>query len=139
MTTSDSCVFCRIVAGEADAFRVYEDDQTVGFLDHEPAIEGHTLVVPRDHLPRLEDIDEEAFTAMFAAARRVALALEAALDADGVSLFHSSGAAAGQDVFHAHVHVLPRHDDDTVTFAPSRTRLDPATAKDLTARIREEL
>ncbi|MFB6170321.1 MAG: HIT family protein [Haloarculaceae archaeon] len=136
---SDSCPFCRIVAGERDAFRVYEDDDTLGFLDHAPAVEGHALVVPKRHVAGLADMDEATTAATFTAARRVALALEAALDADGSSLFYSSGAAAGQDVFHAHVHVFPRHEDDPVSFVPSRDSLDAAEGGDLAARVRDEL
>lgn len=136
---NESCPFCRIVTGDEEAYVVAETEETVAFLDDNPAIEGHTLVVPRSHDATLSAMDEETTAAVFAAARRVAVAAEDALDADGVSLFHSSGAAAGQDVFHAHVHVLPRFEDDAISFSPGRGTLTRDDAEALTTRISDAL
>lgn len=136
---TEPCVFCRIIDGKTDAFRVYEDEETLAFLDHNPAIKGHTLVVPKKHRSGLTDMSESMTASLFTTARRVAAAAETALDADGVSLFHSSGAAAGQDVFHAHVHLLPRYEGDPINFAPSRQRLANADGEGLATRIRDEL
>lgn len=136
---SEPCVFCRIVDGTAEAHRIYEDEETLAFLDHEPAVQGHTQVIPKVHRQGLVDMSEEETAAVFTTARRVAAALETALEADGISLFQSSGAAAGQDVFHAHVHLLPRYEDDEISFAPSRRPLSYADAEGLVTRVRDEI
>ena len=108
------CVFCEIVAGRLPARLLYSDDAVVSFLDIAPATTGHSLVVPRAHCRDLWEIDDHALTAVSLVARNVARALRHVLGAPGMWLHHVSGAAAGQDVFHYHVHVIPRYDDDAV-------------------------
>jgi histidine triad (HIT) family protein len=109
---SDDCIFCKIVAGEAPAFIVEEDDRTVAFMDISPATPGHTLVVPRAHSTNLLDIGEPDLCACAATAKRMAARVTERLDADGVNVLNSCGAAAWQTVFHFHLHVIPRYDDD---------------------------
>ncbi|HYZ20490.1 MAG TPA: HIT domain-containing protein [Gaiellaceae bacterium] len=108
------CVFCEIVAGRLPARILYADDAVVSFLDIAPATVGHALVVPRAHRRDLWDIEDGELVAVSLAARKVARALRDVVGAPGMWLHHVSGAAAGQDVFHYHVHLIPRHDDDTV-------------------------
>lgn len=102
------CVFCRIVAGREPAHIVYEDEKTLAFLDHLPIQEGHTLVIPKKHARDAWDIEPEQAAAVMRTALKVARALKTAYDCDGVNLFQSSGSAAGQTVFHFHMHVVPR-------------------------------
>ncbi|MEY9904909.1 histidine triad (HIT) family protein [Catenulispora sp. MAP12-49] len=106
------CVFCEIVAGRAPAYRVLEDDHAVAFLNIRPAAPGHTLVVPRVHVVDMWDISDDAHTHVASMARRVALLLKDVFEPDGVNLRVNSGAAAGQDVFHFHTHVIPRRHAD---------------------------
>jgi histidine triad (HIT) family protein len=106
------CIFCRIVRGEVPAHKVYEDRTTVAFLDAHPQARGHTLVVPKRHSVDLFHAPESDICDAFAAAKKVALAMRAALGAEGVNVLHASGEAAGQSVFHLHIHVLPRHGGD---------------------------
>ena len=115
MTTSPApaCVFCGIIAGEVPASRVYEDDDVVAFMDVRPLTPGHLLVVPRAHAARLEDLDEDLGTRVFAVAHRLARALRSsAVPAEGVNFFLADGVAAGQEVFHVHLHVIPRTPGD---------------------------
>jgi histidine triad (HIT) family protein len=106
------CLFCKIVAGELPATIVAEDDRTVAFMDINPATRGHALVVPRAHAADLLAVAEDDLAACAAAAKRLAARAKDALGADGVNLLNSCGAAAWQTVFHFHVHVIPRYDDD---------------------------
>jgi histidine triad (HIT) family protein len=106
------CLFCKIVAGELPATIVAEDDRTVAFMDINPATRGHALVVPRAHTADLLAVAEDDLAACAAAAKRLAARAKDALGADGVNLLNSCGAAAWQTVFHFHVHVIPRYDDD---------------------------
>jgi len=106
------CLFCSIVAGEIPSTIVDEDERTIAFMDINPATRGHALVVPRAHSRDLLDVSEEDLAACAAAARRLAGRVSERLDADGVNLLNSCGRAAWQTVFHFHIHVIPRYDDD---------------------------
>jgi histidine triad (HIT) family protein len=113
MATSDpDCLFCKIVAGELPATIVAEDERTVAFMDISPATRGHALVIPREHVRDVHDIDPEDLKAVVVAAQRLAAKVLDRLGADGVNLLNSNGAAAWQSVFHFHMHVIPRYADD---------------------------
>lgn len=108
----------------------------MAFLDIDPASEGHALVVPRDHNVGLVDLPEETGGHLFRVAKRVAAGLRESLDPDGVNLFLADGEAAGQEVFHVHVHVLPRYEDDDVGFTWHRTRPERTELDALAERVR---
>lgn len=114
MSHHPDCVFCAIVAGRLPAHRVAEDDRTVAFLDLHPGSRGHLLVIPRRHARDLLEVGAEDLAAVAAMAQRLARRAVERLDADGVNLFNSCGAAAWQTVFHFHVHVIPRYADDAL-------------------------
>ncbi|MBZ6495782.1 HIT family protein [Natrinema longum] len=134
----DDCEFCRIVAGERPAHVLYEDERTVAFLDENPAVTGHTLVVPTLHEEGLVTTDESTSMAVFETVRTVGNALKAALEPTGFSVFHTSGPLVGT-VDHAHVHLVPRFADDDVTLSLSRDRLDPDEGTRLRDRVRTQL
>jgi histidine triad (HIT) family protein len=120
-----SCIFCDISAGDAEASFVYEDDRTIAFLDIAPLNAGHTLVVPRTHAASLEELEPDDAQHVIRVAQRVAIALRrTGFRVEGVNLWLADGAAAGQDVFHAHMHVVPRFDGDgfVVSLPPDRHR-----------------
>jgi len=102
------CLFCRIVAGEVPSRQIYADDVAIAFLDISPWHVGHTLVVPRRHVPDLL-ADPSALAEIAPAISATAALLTQRLGADGINLLSSSGASAGQEVFHLHVHVVPRY------------------------------
>ncbi|WP_041450830.1 HIT family protein [Hoyosella subflava] len=104
-----ACIFCDIVAGRAEASRVYEDDKVLAFMDIRPMTRGHLLVIPKTHATNLAELDPELAGPIFATAQRLAAAVRRSpLQPEGVNLFLADGAAAGQEVFHVHLHVLPR-------------------------------
>ena len=106
------CIFCKIVAGELPSQKVDEDERTVAFMDISPATRGHLLVVPREHVRNLLEAQPEDLQAPLAAAQRMARRVSERLGAAGVNLLNSCGSAAWQTVFHFHVHVIPRYEDD---------------------------
>lgn len=108
---SDPCIFCAIVAGDAPAQVVYSDDAAIAFLDINPATTGHTLVIPRRHVEGLLDADG-ALAEVGPAVEATGALLVERLGADGINVFSSTGHAAGQVVFHLHVHLLPRWSGD---------------------------
>ena len=108
-----SCIFCKIAAGTAPSFRVYEDDTAVAFLDLAPLRQGHTLVIPRTHVPDvMSDGGGRALIDIGPAIHHVSQRLVEVFNADGINLLQANRAAAGQVVFHLHVHLVPRHDGD---------------------------
>jgi histidine triad (HIT) family protein len=109
---SDDCIFCAIAAGEGPATIVAEDERTVAFMDISPATDGHLLVIPRTHYEDILAIDDADLDATMHAARAMARRVKDRLGADGVNLLNSCGRAAWQTVFHFHVHVIPRYEDD---------------------------
>jgi histidine triad (HIT) family protein len=106
------CIFCAIAAGEAPAEIVDSDEHTVTLMDINPATRGHALVIPRVHTEDLLSISEEDLCRTAAAAQRVAKRMEETLEPDGFNLINATRAAAWQTVFHFHIHVVPRYEDD---------------------------
>ncbi|MUV87997.1 HIT domain-containing protein [Natronomonas sp. CBA1123] len=133
------CVFCDIVAGDAPAYRLHETDRTLAFLDIEPLNPGHALVVPKPHRETLTDMDADLVADTFRSARTVAEAVETAFDPDGLNLLQANGEAAGQEVFHAHVHVLPRYEDDDVEVSWPAGELNDEEATEVAEKIRDAL
>lgn len=118
------CIFCKIVNGEAPAHRVFEDERTLAFLDLFPVAEGHTLVVTREHFADLLEAEPEPIAAAARSAWRVARAIERAFAPEGLAAVQLNRAAAGQTVFHYHVHLIPRQAGDGMKLH-GRTRGDP--------------
>jgi histidine triad (HIT) family protein len=106
------CLFCGIVAGDVPAQIIDSDEHTVAFMDINPATRGHALVVPRAHSADLLEISDADLEHTMVAARRLARSIEAALEPDGFNLLNACRPAAWQTVFHFHIHVIPRYDDD---------------------------
>lgn len=113
-----SCVFCAIVAGDAPAIRIYEDDDYLALLDIRPFTRGHTLVIPKVHTVDLTDTPPETVAQLAIIGQRIAKAARVSgLHADGNNIAINDGKAAFQSVFHLHLHVVPRRDGDKLSFA----------------------
>jgi histidine triad (HIT) family protein len=127
---AEGCIFCKIVAGELPATIVDEDERTIAFMDISPATRGHALVIPREHVGDLYEIEREDLVAVVASAQRVAARARDRLGAEGVNLLNSNGAAAWQTVFHFHVHVIPRYTGDPLKlpWVPARGDMDEIAA-----------
>jgi histidine triad (HIT) family protein len=109
---ASDCLFCGIVDGSIPSQTIDSDERTVAFMDVAPATPGHALVVPRKHSADLLEIEPGDLTATVLAAQRLARRMEEVLDADGINLINACGAVAWQTVFHFHIHVVPRYEDD---------------------------
>lgn len=108
----DDCIFCQIIAGSRPGSFVERAEDYVVFLDINQASPGHVLIVPREHHPNWWEVPSEVVAAMARASQRLALAVKTAMQADGVNLLLNNGSAAGQIVWHAHLHVIPRWEGD---------------------------
>lgn len=136
------CIFCKIVAGEIPAAKVYEDALTIAFMDIGQVNPGHVLVASKRHAVTVLDLTPEEAAAIMVTAQRIAIAAQVAFEPDGITLFQANGEAGGQTVRHMHMHVLPRHAQDGV--ALSWPRKEPAPqllqgyAEQLRAALTEE-
>jgi histidine triad (HIT) family protein len=135
MNAMSECIFCQIIRKEASASIVYEDEQVVAFLSNRPVNEGHTLVVPKKHYENIYDILEEDVGYLFKVAKRVAHAVRDAMSAEGIRIVQNNGWAAGQVVFHLHVHVIPMKPPEGFTHGkayrnPSQARVVEALEQD---------
>jgi histidine triad (HIT) family protein len=123
--TDPDCIFCKILTGELPATIVDEDERTIAFMDIAPATRGHALVIPRAHTPDLLSVDPEDLRAVAVASQRLAARAKERLAADGVNLVNSCGAVAWQTIFHFHVHVIPRYENDPLRLPWVPTPGDP--------------
>ena len=112
MEEPQDCVFCQIVARKLPASIVYEDDLVMAFMDIQPVNRGHTLVVPKTHADGINDLDPDVGAELFQIAMKLSGAVRRAVSCDGVNLYVADGVVAGQDVFHFHLHIIPRHKGD---------------------------
>ncbi len=117
------CLFCSIVAGKIPSHKVYEDEYTFAFLDINPISDGHTLVIPKHHHENLLTASEDDAMLVAKTVKKVANALKKTFNADGVNVLQANGTAAGQSVFHYHVHVVPRKENDELKLWPPTKRL----------------
>ena len=104
----DTCIFCRIVQKQAPSSVIFEDQTVMAFLDIRPLNIGHSLVIPKDHYADIFDIPKDILGQVHQVTKPIAFAVKKVTGADGVSIIQQSGRAAGQDIFHFHVHVVPR-------------------------------
>jgi histidine triad (HIT) family protein len=130
-----NCLFCKIVAGEIPAYKVYEDETCLAFLDILPANRGHTLVIPKEHAAGLAEITPDSLAATVICAQGVARLLRMQLRPDGINMIQNDGAAAGQEIFHYHLHLLPRWEADGASLR-KRGATDHAALAALAAELR---
>lgn len=112
--TDKDCIFCKIIAGEIPSRTVYEDDDYKAILDVSPASKGHVIILPKNHAEDIFSLPDEDMKGILCVARKIAAAQKKVFGCDGVNILQNNGEAAGQTVFHLHVHVIPRYKDDTV-------------------------
>lgn len=134
MKRKDDCIFCRIVSGDMPSFRVCEDERTLTFMDLFPVAPGHALVITREHFSDIFETDAEAHAAVAATSLRVAHAIERVLAPDGLGIFQLNRAAAGQTVFHYHMHLIPRNEGEAFSLH-SRVRGDDDQLRSTAERI----
>jgi histidine triad (HIT) family protein len=136
---ADDCIFCKIVAGQIPAARVYEDEVVLAFLDVGPISDGHTLVVPKAHVEKLHDCPPELLGQVGSSLGKVAKVVAAAMNADGYNVLCNNGRAAGQLVGHLHFHIIPRRTGDGVFNRWPAYKYPKGKIDEIAARIRAGL
>ncbi|TDM07475.1 HIT family protein [Macrococcus lamae] len=134
MTT---CIFCKIINGEIPAYKIYEDEHTLAFLDISQVSKGHTLVVPKQHSDDLLSTDTEVLQHTITTVRKVAQQIDSALKPDGINIIQNNRSFADQSVFHLHFHIMPRyqHEMDGFGYHWETHNVDPADMTELLNKI----
>lgn len=131
------CIFCKIIDGGIPSTTIYEDEVVKCILDLSQAGIGHTLVIPKKHYANVLEIDDDTFSYAMKIAKRIAVALKKTFNCDGINILNNCGEAAGQTVFHLHIHVIPRFFNDTVDikWVDHSNKFDPANFEELKKKI----
>jgi histidine triad (HIT) family protein len=133
---AEDCIFCKIVAGELPSETVQEDQHTVAFMDINPWTRGHALVIPRNHSPNIYEVSDEDLQHTTIAAKQLAVRVKERLRCDGVNVLNASEPAAWQSVFHFHMHVIPRYDDDPLELPVRPRQAEPDELAAVAAEVR---
>ncbi|HEV2120485.1 MAG TPA: HIT family protein [Candidatus Bathyarchaeia archaeon] len=133
---SEDCIFCKIISKKAVAVIVYEDPNSIAFLDIHPLNPGHTLVVPKKHYPSMVEMPPEEVGKVFVSVAKVMRGVRKASKADGINIGQSNGRAASQEVFHMHVHVIPRYIHELPGGFPERKTATNADLEQVGKKIR---
>ncbi len=130
-----SCIFCMIANGEIPAATLYEDDDFRVIMDMGPAAKGHSLILPKQHYANIYELPEELAVKAFSLAKKMATAMTEALHTDGFNIVQNNGAAAGQTVFHFHMHLIPRYENDGAGFGWNPGTLTDADREEVVAKV----
>ncbi|MGD0071832.1 MAG: HIT family protein [Candidatus Bathyarchaeia archaeon] len=139
MSFDESCIFCKIVKKQAPANIIYEDETVMVFLDIRPLNIGHTLVIPKKHYVDIFDIPENQLSQVHKVAKQVSVAVKKATKADGISIIQQNGKAAAQDIFHLHVHVVPRFEGQKLPSFSALREVERGKLEVMAKKIKQEL
>ena len=131
----DNCIFCKLANGEIPTATLYEDDDFRVILDAGPAAKGHALILPKEHYANLYELDDEVAAKVLPLAKKMITKLTDILGCDGYNLVQNNGEAAGQTVFHFHLHMIPRYKDDGVGLTWKRGELTEEDKNDILSRM----
>ena len=135
----DNCIFCKIVAGQIPSATVYEDDDFKAIMDIAPAAKGHVIILAKRHMPNLLEIEEKTASRALIVASKIANAQKKALGGDGINMLQNNGTAAWQSVFHLHIHLIPRYENDGVTMPWKELSYADGEAAEYAKKIAAEL
>ena len=137
----DNCIFCKIVNGEIPSITLFEDEDVKVIFDIGPATKGHAIVITKEHFANVFEITDEALAKAHIAAKKVATVLKEKTGCAGVNILQNNGEKAGQTVFHLHIHIIPRYEDDTakITWTPGSIDGYKEYLEELAASVKSEL
>ncbi|MCW4030489.1 MAG: HIT family protein [Candidatus Bathyarchaeota archaeon] len=139
MKSEENCIFCQIVAKKSPASILYEDADVMAFLDIRPLHMGHSLVISKDHYIDIFDTPTDILSKIHAVSKQVALAVKQATGSEGISVFQQNGKAAGQDIFHIHVHVVPRFEGTGLPHFSDLKVVERSALDAIAMKIRQQL
>ena len=131
----ENCIFCKIGAGAIPSYQLYEDDDFKVFLDLSPTSFGHALIIPKEHYKNLFELDDNIAAKALVLAKKIGTAMMQALHCDGLNILQNNGEIAGQTMFHFHIHLIPRYENDNTKIIFDQNSLNEEDAK----KIQEEM
>ena len=134
----DNCIFCKIAAGDIPSATIYEDNDFRVILDIEPASKGHALILTKEHYANLYELSDELAAKALIVAKKVITKMTGILGCDGYNVVQNNGEAAGQTVFHFHIHLIPRYKDDNVNIGWSQGNLTEEIKAEILSGMNEE-
>lgn len=135
----ENCIFCKLANGDIPTATVYEDEYLRAIMDAAPANKGHIIILPKSHAENIYELEDEYVSRAFVLAKKLAVALKKLTGCDGVNILQNNGEAAGQTVFHFHVHVIPRFKNDDCTIVWKPTSYEDGEASEVAKKIAELL
>lgn len=135
----NNCIFCRIIAGEIPSATIYEDEEFKVIMDISPAAKGHAILLPKKHSANLYELDDATASKALSVARKVAIALQEEFHCDGLNLLQNNGEAAGQTIFHFHIHLIPRYNKDEVNTTWTHGKYAEGEAANIAAAIAKRI
>ena len=135
----DDCIFCKLANGVFETNVIYEDDDFTVILDAAPATRGHALILPKEHYESVYDLDEETAGKAFKLAKKLAAHMTDVLKCDGFNIIQNNGEAAGQTVFHFHIHLIPRYLNDGAMVQWKPTKPDDDTLKEICRELKLQI
>ena len=133
----DDCIFCKLANGIFDTNTLYEDEDFRVIFDLSPATEGHVLILPKEHYANVFELPEEVAAKVYVVAKKIATALKEVTGCAGVNILQNNGEAAGQTVFHFHMHIIPRYDENIIKWTPGAINAD--VVADIISKAKEIL
>ena len=133
------CIFCKIANGEIPSYTVYEDDNFRAIMDIAPASKGHIIILPKQHAKDIFELDKDMASKIYVVAKKIAKVVKDVTKCDGVNVLQNNGEAAGQTVFHLHMHVIPRWNNDNIKITWEQTQVEKDTLQSLAEDIKNKL
>ncbi|ADR18861.1 HIT family protein [Calditerrivibrio nitroreducens] len=134
------CIFCKIISGEIPSSKVYEDEDFLAILDIRPVNHGHTLLIPKKHFVNIFDTDDDIARKIYPVLIKISKGIKEGLLADGINIIQNNEKYAGQEVFHSHIHIIPRFREDSLKFTPRNLSYKDEDEKNkIVSKIREKI
>jgi len=134
----DGCIFCKIVSGEIPSLKIYETDKCIAVLDINPANPGHILIISKKHFENIYDIDDDVLEDMILVAKKMSIRLKKRFECLGVNILMNNEKIAGQMISHAHIHVIPRYEDDKVIITYAKKEITKEQFKEIAKKMSED-
>ncbi len=139
MVSKMDCIFCKIIAGKAGSYKVYEDEKTIAFLDINPVNAGHTLVIPKEHADKLSELSMDTMKSLSIALQKVIKGIECAMKPEGINIIVAQGRVAGQTIFHVHYHIIPRASGDSLRFDAIPRKMSEREFSEVAGKISDSI
>ena len=135
----NDCIFCKIIKREIPCNKIYDDKDIFAFLDNNPVNKGHTLIIPKKHFENIYETPDKIISKMILGAKKLSIIIKKTMKSDGINVYMNNGRAAGQQVEHAHIHVIPRLEKDGFTYWKNKKKYSDEEMSEIKNKITQAL